>query len=70
MSWLRLEPFTAAQAEKDLSIFIGKVDISSFDLTEWYWQHQRTDTDIEAYRSLWRHIMTFNTDKKNNVSAV
>jgi hypothetical protein len=34
MSWLRLEPFTAAQAEKDLSIFIGKVDISSFDLTE------------------------------------
>jgi hypothetical protein len=46
------------------------VDISSFDLTEWYWQHQRTDTDIEAYRSLWRHIMTFNTDKKNNVSAI
>jgi hypothetical protein len=29
-----LKPFTAAQAEKDLSIFIGKVDISSFDLTE------------------------------------
>ena len=40
MSWLRLEPFTAAHAKKYdglmryVSISIGKVDISSFDLTE------------------------------------
>jgi hypothetical protein len=33
---------------------IGYVDILPFDLTEWYCQYQRPDSDTEIYWSPWR----------------
>ena len=35
----------------------------SFDLNEWCRQYQLSDSDTGKYRSVWRHIMTFNTEK-------
>jgi hypothetical protein len=47
------------------NICIGKLNIF-LNLTEWYFQCQRIDPDNGKYWSVWRHIVTFNTDKKNN----
>jgi hypothetical protein len=43
------------------------VSIISFDLTVWYCHCQLIDYDTGKYRSVWSHIMKFNTDRKNNI---
>jgi len=48
---------------------IGNVNILPFDLTEWYCQYQRPDSDTEIYRSPWLQIHYDITDENNNASS-
>jgi hypothetical protein len=50
------------------SKFISYLDMFFFDLTEWYCQHQWTDSDTKNYRSVWRQTHYDDTDKNNNDS--